>query len=91
MVIYPEAFFEELDAITQAGIDAEGRLFISDRAQVILDAHARLDQAREAARGAARSAPPPAASARPTRPRRRASDCASAISSAAIWSFASSS
>ncbi|MDA8020620.1 MAG: adenylosuccinate synthase [Thermoanaerobaculia bacterium] len=52
MVIYPEAFFEELDAITEAGIDAEGRLFISDRAQVILDLHARLDQAREAARGA---------------------------------------
>ena len=52
MVIYPEAFFQELDSITAAGIDAEGRLFISDRAQVILDIHARLDQAREAARGA---------------------------------------
>ncbi len=51
MVIEPEAFFEELAAIHQAGIETEGRLFISERAQIILPTHAALDRAREETRG----------------------------------------
>ena len=32
MVIDPESLFEELDRLTEQGIDWEGRVFISDRA-----------------------------------------------------------
>ncbi len=51
MVIHPEAFFSELDGIARAGIDVDGRLFVSDRAPLILPLHVALDAAREAARG----------------------------------------
>ncbi len=51
MVIDPEAFFEELTGIEAAGIEVEGRLFISERAQIILPTHAALDRAREETRG----------------------------------------
>jgi len=36
MVIDPETLLAELDAIHQAGIHTEGRLFISDRAHVVM-------------------------------------------------------
>ena len=51
MVIYPKALFEEIDAVREAGVDPSGRLFVSDRAQVILPTHVALDRARESARG----------------------------------------
>ncbi len=51
MVIDPEAFFAELAGIEEAGIDVEGRLFVSERAQIILPTHVALDQAREETRG----------------------------------------
>ncbi len=51
MVIRPQALFEEVDEIRDAGVDVEGRLLVSDRAQVILPTHIALDQARENARG----------------------------------------
>ena len=51
MVIAPEAFFEELAEIEAAGIDTSGRLFVSDRAQIILPTHVALDRAREETRG----------------------------------------
>ena len=54
MVIDPDAFFEEVAGLAAAGIDPSGRLFISDRAHVILPAHRALDRAREAARGTAK-------------------------------------
>jgi len=54
MVVAPDAFFEELDQLREAGVDAEGRLFVSNRAQAILPFHVRLDQAREAAAGEAK-------------------------------------
>jgi adenylosuccinate synthase len=50
MVIEPEALFAELAELEAAGVAASGRLFISDRAQVILPLHKALDAAREAAR-----------------------------------------
>lgn len=52
MVIYPEALFKEIEALQQAGIAPGDRLFVSDRAQVILPTHIALDRAREEARGA---------------------------------------
>jgi adenylosuccinate synthase len=51
MVIAPDAFLQELDRLHEAGVDSEERLFISNRAHVLLPCHALLDQAREAARG----------------------------------------
>ncbi len=51
MVIHPESFFSELRGLVDAGIDAAGRLFISERAQAILPLHTALDAAREAAGG----------------------------------------
>lgn len=51
MVIYPEALFEEIADVEKAGIQTEGRLILSDRAQVILPMHLALDAAREEARG----------------------------------------
>ncbi|MEM7352661.1 MAG: adenylosuccinate synthase [Acidobacteriota bacterium] len=51
MVIEPEAFFSELDSLEEAGIATEGRIFVSNRAHIILPTHAALDQAREDTRG----------------------------------------
>jgi len=51
MVIAPDAFLKELDRLHEAGVDSEDRLFISNRAHVLLPCHALLDQAREEARG----------------------------------------
>ena len=51
MVIEPEAFFAELTGLAEAGVEAAERLFIAERAQVILPLHIALDEAREAARG----------------------------------------
>jgi adenylosuccinate synthase len=52
MVIAPDAFLAELDKLHQAGIDTADRLWVSDRATLLLPLHAQLDQAREKARGA---------------------------------------
>lgn len=41
--------FEEMDALTQRGINLEGKLFVSDRAHITLPYHRLLDAAREAA------------------------------------------
>ncbi len=51
MVIAPEAFFKELEEIEAAGVDTTGRIFVSNRAHIILPTHALLDQAREETRG----------------------------------------
>jgi adenylosuccinate synthase len=52
MVVAPDAFLQELGRLSEAGVDSADRLFISNRAHVLLPCHALLDQAREAARGA---------------------------------------
>jgi adenylosuccinate synthase len=51
MVIAPDAFFKEVADLQAAGVELDGRLFVSDRAQVILGEHATLDAQREAAAG----------------------------------------
>ena len=51
MVVAPDAFFEELEQLHAAGVETAGRLFLSNRAQALLPAHALLDRAREAAAG----------------------------------------
>ena len=47
VVVSPQAFNEEVDELRQMNVDCQGRLFISDRAHLILPYHRALDQARE--------------------------------------------
>ncbi|HEX7180884.1 MAG TPA: adenylosuccinate synthase [Thermoanaerobaculia bacterium] len=54
MVVAPDAFLAELDRLHEAGVLSDGRLFISNRAHVLLPCHALLDRAREEARGDSR-------------------------------------
>lgn len=51
MVISPAALLEEIDSLEAAGVETDGRLLVSDRAQLILPLHAALDAAREEALG----------------------------------------
>lgn len=46
-VIDPEGFLKELAEVQEGGIDTEGRLWISDRAQLAMPYHKALDGARE--------------------------------------------
>jgi adenylosuccinate synthase len=47
VVLDPETFFRELEELTEQGIEIAGRLFVSDRAHVVLPYHKLLDQASE--------------------------------------------
>ncbi len=67
VVLDPETFFAELDGLGEQGIDIAGRLFVSERAHLVLPYHKLLDAGR--ASGSNRSGPPGAGSARPTRTR----------------------
>jgi adenylosuccinate synthase len=51
MVLDPEAFFRELQRLSELGIACGERLFVSNRAHVILPLAAELDRAREVASG----------------------------------------
>lgn len=50
MVIDPEALFAELQMLADRGIDWQGRVFISDRAHIVLPRYRRLDKERDALR-----------------------------------------
>ena len=54
MVVAPDALLSELGRLYEAGVRFDGRLFISNRAHVLLPCHAQLDKAREESRGAGR-------------------------------------
>lgn len=51
VVVDPDALFAELDKLQGEGIDPTGRLFISERAHLIMPYHRDIEQAAEAARG----------------------------------------
>ena len=51
VVVDPQALFREIDELRREGIEPEGRLFISERAHVILPYHRDVEQAAERARG----------------------------------------
>jgi len=51
VVLSPSALLEELDMLEQGGVQAIGRLGISESCPLILPYHIALDQAREKARG----------------------------------------
>ncbi|MBB5219575.1 MULTISPECIES: adenylosuccinate synthase [Treponema] len=50
MVIDPEKLFKELDMLKENGINWEGRVFISDRAQLILPKYRQMDKDRDSQR-----------------------------------------
>src|SRR5438128_816131 len=47
VVLDPETFFTELDALTSRGIRTDHKLYVSDRAHLTLPFHKLLDRARE--------------------------------------------
>lgn len=49
-VIDPKTFLEEIDRLVEAGILVEGRLFVSQYAQIVLPQHKRIDQIIESMR-----------------------------------------
>jgi adenylosuccinate synthase len=51
LVVDPTAFFAEVDELKKNGIDVENRLFVSDKAHLILPYHRDLDLLSEARRG----------------------------------------
>src|SRR3954471_19227331 len=51
VVVDPHALFAELDELQRLGIDVTGRLFVSDKAHLILPYHRELDILSEARRG----------------------------------------
>jgi len=51
VVLSPSALLEELDMLSKRGVEAIGRLGISESCPLILPYHIALDQAREKARG----------------------------------------
>ena len=50
MVIDPKALFEEIEMLEERGIDTRGRIFISDRAHLVLPKYIEIDKERDAAR-----------------------------------------
>jgi adenylosuccinate synthase len=54
VVVDPAALVAEMESLAKAGIDATGRLFLSNRAHLIFPYHRQMEKAAEAARGAAK-------------------------------------
>ncbi|WP_304244338.1 adenylosuccinate synthase [Gracilinema caldarium] len=50
MVIDPKALFSELEMLKSRGIDTTGRVFISDRAHIVLPRYIEIDKERDRAR-----------------------------------------
>jgi adenylosuccinate synthase len=50
MVIDPTALFNELAMLNERGIDTNGRVFVSDRAHIVLPRYKQIDKERDAAR-----------------------------------------
>jgi adenylosuccinate synthase len=45
VVLDPDTLFEEIDGLVKAGVDVEGRLYVSDRAHLVLPYHKMVDSA----------------------------------------------
>ncbi|MBX9929348.1 MAG: adenylosuccinate synthase [Gemmatimonadaceae bacterium] len=44
VVLDPESLFEEIDALIADGVDVEGRLYVSDRAHIVMPYHKLVDK-----------------------------------------------
>ena len=51
VVVHPPTFLAEVQGLEDAGVRLAGRLWVSDRAHIVMPYHPLLDVAREAARG----------------------------------------
>jgi adenylosuccinate synthase len=51
VVVDPVTLFSELDALTERGVATDGRMFVSDRAHLVLPFHKLLDAASEKSQG----------------------------------------
>jgi adenylosuccinate synthase len=50
VVLDPDTLFEEIDGLVAAGIDVEGRLYVSERAHLVLPYHKMVDAASASSR-----------------------------------------
>lgn len=50
VVLDPESMFEEVDALVKNGVDVEGRLYLSDRAHLVMPYHKLVDKESAASR-----------------------------------------
>src|SRR4051812_26598408 len=50
VVLDPETLFTEIDALVSDGVDVEGRLYVSERAHLVLPHHKLLDSHRAASK-----------------------------------------
>jgi adenylosuccinate synthase len=50
VVLDPDTLFEEIDGLVRAGIDVEGRLYVSERAHLVLPYHKMVDAASASSR-----------------------------------------
>ncbi|HEX3159578.1 MAG TPA: adenylosuccinate synthase [Gemmatimonadaceae bacterium] len=50
VVLDPDTLFDEIDELVRDGVDVEGRLYVSDRAHLVLPYHQLLDAESEASR-----------------------------------------
>lgn len=48
VVVHLPGMFDEIDALLKAGVDARGRMIVSDRAHLLFDLHKEIDGLREA-------------------------------------------
>ena len=76
VVLDPMAFLNEVEKLRDAGLNVDGQLFVSNRAQVILPYHRMIELAARARRDGRRSARRAAASVRRTKTRCTATACA---------------
>lgn len=51
VVVDPQGFFEEIEMLAKDGIKTDGKIFISDRAHIVLPYHKEIDALAEKARG----------------------------------------
>jgi adenylosuccinate synthase len=50
VVLDPESMFEEVDALVKNGVDVSGRLYLSDRAHLVMPYHKLVDKERAASK-----------------------------------------
>jgi adenylosuccinate synthase len=50
VVLDPETLFHEIDGLVEDGVEVEGRLYVSERAQLVLPYHKAMDQASAASK-----------------------------------------
>src|SRR5947209_4965317 len=58
VVLDPDTLFDEIDGLVKAGIDVEGRLYVSERAHLVLPYHKAVDGTSASSKAIGRGDPP---------------------------------